>query len=108
MREHPVYATFDRRWQLPVYFQLRWKEIVGDLEMSLTENRLRPSLGMANSGLLVYKLILVVDQDSSGGSHQASAVLAAISRCWDKDVFIPELGHRFWKLTLQVRNALHY
>jgi conserved oligomeric Golgi complex subunit 2 len=46
MREHPIYATFERRWQLPVYFQLRWKEIVGDLEMSLNENRPRLSLGI--------------------------------------------------------------
>jgi conserved oligomeric Golgi complex subunit 2 len=46
MREHPIYATFERRWQLPVYFQLRWKEIVGDLEISLSENQLRLSLGI--------------------------------------------------------------
>lgn len=32
MRHHPMYLAFERRWQLPVYFQLRWKEIVGTLE----------------------------------------------------------------------------
>lgn len=40
MRTHPVYISFQRRWQLPVYFQLRWKEIVGKLEDTLTSNRL--------------------------------------------------------------------
>jgi len=35
MRRCPVNVTFDRRWQLPVYFQLRWKEIVGALEDAL-------------------------------------------------------------------------
>lgn len=35
MRQHESYATFERRWQLPVYFQLRWKEIVGNLEEGL-------------------------------------------------------------------------
>jgi conserved oligomeric Golgi complex subunit 2 len=36
MRSHPVYLTFQRRWQLPVYFQLRWKDIVGKLEDALS------------------------------------------------------------------------
>jgi hypothetical protein len=35
MRSHPIYTAFEQRWQLPVYFQLRWKEIVGKLENSL-------------------------------------------------------------------------
>jgi hypothetical protein len=35
MRSHPTYAAFERRWQLFVYFQLRWKEIVGKLEDTL-------------------------------------------------------------------------
>lgn len=40
MRAHPVYVQFERRWQLPVYFQLRWKEIVGRLEEALATTRL--------------------------------------------------------------------
>ena len=35
MRKHIVYASFERRWQLPIYFQLRWKEIVTKLEDTL-------------------------------------------------------------------------
>jgi hypothetical protein len=35
MRQHESYVAFERRWQLPVYFQLRWKEIVGSLEEGL-------------------------------------------------------------------------
>jgi hypothetical protein len=27
MRESSEYEAFERKWQLPVYFQLRWKEI---------------------------------------------------------------------------------
>ena len=42
MRNHPVYASFERRWQLPVYFQLRWKEIIGAMEDSLSLSRLEP------------------------------------------------------------------
>ena len=33
---------------------------------------------------------------------QASAVWTAVSSIWSGEVFIPELSHRFWKLTLQV------
>jgi len=40
MRRHPVYVSFERRWQLPVYFQLRWKEIIGTLEDTLSLTRL--------------------------------------------------------------------
>lgn len=47
MRSHPVYTAFERRWQLPVYFQLRWKEIVTKLEEPLTVTKIErtPSKG---------------------------------------------------------------
>lgn len=32
MRKHATYEAFQKRWQLPVYFQLRWKSIVEQLE----------------------------------------------------------------------------
>lgn len=35
MRAHPVYSMFEKRWQLPVYFQMRWKEIVSKVEDAL-------------------------------------------------------------------------
>lgn len=40
MRAHPIYIAFEKRWQLPVYFQLRWKEIVTKLEESLVVTKL--------------------------------------------------------------------
>lgn len=45
MRGHPIFATFERRWQLPVYFQLRWKEIVGRLEEQLMITKLERTDG---------------------------------------------------------------
>lgn len=33
---------------------------------------------------------------------QARGIYQAIAICWSSNVYIPELGHRFWKLTLQV------
>lgn len=35
LRNHTAYSSFEKMWQLPVYFQLRLKEIVGALEESL-------------------------------------------------------------------------
>jgi len=39
MRSHPVYVAFEKQWQLPVYFQMRWKEIVANVEVSLTSSQ---------------------------------------------------------------------
>ncbi|KAF9529343.1 oligomeric golgi complex component, COG2-domain-containing protein [Crepidotus variabilis] len=88
MRQHPVYAAFERRWQLPVYFQLRWKEIIGTLEDTLSLTRLDP----------------IVPKDGAFATPQAAAVWIAVSACWSSEIYIPELGHRFWKLTLQIIN----
>jgi hypothetical protein len=33
---------------------------------------------------------------------QANAVWVAITGCWSAEAFIPELCHKFWRLTLQV------
>ena len=35
-------------------------------------------------------------------TSQGEASWDAINACWSAQVFIPDLGHRFWKLTLQV------
>ena len=89
MREHPIYVAFQRRWQLNVYFQLRWKEIVGRLEDVL----LSPS---STQG----------EKEEGFVTTQASATLGAIRACWARGVYIPELGGRFWRLTFQVRSRL--
>ncbi|KAJ7045566.1 COG complex component [Mycena alexandri] len=87
MRAHQVYTSFERRWQLPVYFQLRWKEIVGKVEDVLSVPRV--------------ELSPTTDKHSFV-TTQAAAVWVAISACWSAEVFIPELSHRFWRLTLQL------
>ncbi|TRM69862.1 oligomeric golgi complex component, COG2-domain-containing protein [Schizophyllum amplum] len=87
MRKHPVYMSFERRWQLPVYFQLRWKEIISKLEESLSVTR----LDKADQG-----------GDKNFATIQARAVWEAISACWSAEIYIPDLSHRFWRLTLQL------
>ncbi|KAH9485421.1 Conserved oligomeric Golgi complex subunit 2 [Psilocybe cubensis] len=85
MRQHPLYLAFERRWQLPVYFQLRWKEIVGALEDTFAAET-------------------VVQTTRKGGSYimpQGSAAWMSMTACWSSEIYIPELSHRFWRLTLQ-------
>ncbi|KAI0084912.1 COG complex component [Irpex rosettiformis] len=87
MRSHPVYAAFERRWQLPVYFQLRWKDIVTQLEEQLAVTKLERSAAKDIAPFVTL---------------QSAAVWTAISSCWSAQIYIPELSHRFWKLTLQL------
>ncbi|KAG8747151.1 hypothetical protein FRC10_002200 [Ceratobasidium sp. 414] len=90
LRAHPLTTTFSRRWQLPVYFQLRWKDIIGKCE-----NVLGGSIGLSNP-------------DKNAGEKgefttaEANAIYRAIQTCWSTQVYVPELGHRFWRLTLQL------
>jgi hypothetical protein len=80
MRQSTEYTTFERRWQLPVYFQLRWKEIVGSYETSLSNPTAVDGWALGQSG----------------------AAWKAWSSCWSSEIYIPELAPRFWRLSLQV------
>lgn len=90
MRCHPVFITFNRRWQLPVYFQLRWKEIVGGVEDSLSATIIQSGSATSDSGRSMFL------------TPQAQSILTSITSCWGADIFIPDLAPRFWKLTLQL------
>ena len=81
LRTSPVYENFEKRWQLPVYFQLRWKEIVFTFETALKE----PSTAKDEWAL-----------------SQSAAAWRALSMCWDPEVHIAELANRFWRLSLQI------
>ncbi|KAK5882596.1 hypothetical protein CesoFtcFv8_021165 [Champsocephalus esox] len=85
LRVHPSYTTFQNKWNLPVYFQLRYKEIAGNLENAISDGlEAAPAAGSA------FHL-------------QVSEVLwSCLMRCWSDKVYLSPLAHRFWKLTLQL------
>ncbi|XP_030052295.1 conserved oligomeric Golgi complex subunit 2 [Microcaecilia unicolor] len=84
LRAHAAYHEFNNKWNLPVYFQIRFKEIAGSLEEALSE-----TLEEAPAG--------------SSFSLQATHTLwNCLVRCWSDQIFIPLLSHRLWKLTLQL------
>lgn len=90
MRSHPVFTAFQRRWQLSVYFQLRWKEIITKLEEILSSRILDPEASNFTPGRNEFV------------TAQAADIFSAIASCWSAEVYIPDLAHRFWKFTLQL------
>lgn len=90
LRSHPVFTAFQRRWQLSVYFQLRWKEVITKLEGTLSSRVLDPEAPNFTPGRNVFV------------TAQAADIFTAISSCWSAEVYIPDLAHRFWKFTLQL------
>ncbi|KAM0790884.1 hypothetical protein ACM66B_004723 [Microbotryomycetes sp. NB124-2] len=83
LRSNSTYTNFVKRFQLPVYFQLRLKEVVSSVERAFE-----------------------VGNVSGGGKDlvmtESEAVWRALNSCWHDEVYLDELGGRFWRLTLQL------
>uniref|UniRef100_A0A4W5RXS3 Conserved oligomeric Golgi complex subunit 2 n=1 Tax=Hucho hucho TaxID=62062 RepID=A0A4W5RXS3_9TELE len=84
LRAHASYQSFHNKWNLPVYFQLRYKEVAAGLE-----NAIADGLEAARAGSCYHLLVSQVLWNS-------------LVRCWAEKVYLPPLAHRFWKLTLQL------
>ncbi|CAN2390927.1 oligomeric golgi complex, partial [Pristimantis euphronides] len=84
LRAHPSFHSFNNRWNLPVYFQIRFKEIAGSLESVLL-----PHLEEASGA-------------SSFCLRTTSVLWTCLTACWSDQIYLPLLSHRFWKLTLQL------
>ncbi|XP_058525316.1 conserved oligomeric Golgi complex subunit 2 isoform X2 [Ochotona princeps] len=84
LRAHPAYHSFNNKWNLPVYFQIRFGEIAGSLEAALTD----------------------VLEDAPAGSPYcllaSHRTWSSLRKCWSDELFLPLLAHRLWKLTLQI------
>ncbi len=86
-RSSKILQTFVHRWNLSVYFQIRFQEIG-----SMLEEACQPPN------------FLILTSDSSPNFHlQASATaVEAVNQCWKSNVFLKPLTQKFWKLTLQI------
>ncbi|PSC75738.1 conserved oligomeric Golgi complex subunit 2 [Micractinium conductrix] len=89
-------AAFWKRWNLPVYFSLRFQDIAGSLEGKLPGTVLQPAAAAPAA-------------TSNGGAadpplHWApsAAVWAGLQRCIASDVFLPHLADKFVRLALQL------
>ncbi|XP_023379554.1 conserved oligomeric Golgi complex subunit 2 [Pteropus vampyrus] len=84
LRAHPAYLGFHSKWNLPVYFQIRFREIAGSLEAALTD---------------------VLEEAPAGSSFcllASHATWSSLQGCWSDTLFLPSLAHRLWRLTLQI------
>eukprot|EP00111_Clytia_hemisphaerica_P003375 TCONS_00009640-protein len=87
LRSHPGYHSFMVKWSLPVYFQIRFQDIGGEIEMSVD----RPN-EKSPEDLFMTNIV--------------GTCWNSIKRCWCDEVYIAPLKGRFWKLTLQISNRL--
>jgi len=85
LRKHKSHVTFLSKWNLSVYFQIRFQEIAGTFETALLEGWKRSE-----------------DKGTKGILKGTSVLLACLNVCWIPSVFLEPLLHRFWKLTLQL------
>ncbi|GAA5967676.1 hypothetical protein JCM8115_006895 [Rhodotorula mucilaginosa] len=102
LRSHPSVTTLLKRFQLPVYFQLRLKEAVVLIERAFEMGS--ASGGGAKDATFASSSSAAAGEDVEEGfvMSESEAVWKALERCWDDDVWLVELAGRFWKLTLQI------
>nr|CAG4643101.1 EOG090X03KZ [Ilyocryptus agilis] len=73
------------RWNLPVYFQMRFQELAGSLEASL------------------MKPFCESEEDQHRGHYKCTyTLLNLLMSCYSPEIYIAPLAHRFWKLSLQM------
>ncbi|KAG5189855.1 oligomeric golgi complex component, COG2-domain-containing protein [Tribonema minus] len=92
LEAHPASADFRARWNLPVYFQLRQREITAALDEALA----------ATDGGAGAAAAAAAPGEPEAALAATAATWRALTRCWHADVFLPPLAHRHLKLTLQL------
>nr|XP_034193274.1 conserved oligomeric Golgi complex subunit 2 [Osmia lignaria] len=92
LKENPQYKRFLIKWNLPVYFQIRFQEIASAVETVLTEP-ISPACVKGTLETFTQKHFSL---------HATYIIAINIQRIWSKDVYLSQLFHRFWKFTLQI------
>lgn len=87
LRATPAYADFTRRWQVHVYFKLRFQEIVRRVEGALAAPPAARPAELRASGWALA---------------ETEEVAEALRRCWAPGVFLPVLSADFLRLSLQL------
>ncbi|XP_012215519.1 conserved oligomeric Golgi complex subunit 2 isoform X1 [Linepithema humile] len=92
LRNHPQYKSFLKKWNLPVYFQIRFQEIAGNVETILAEP--------VSPDSVKGSLTSLTQKDFS--LHATCIVWDNLLRIWADDIYLYQLFHKFWKLSLQI------
>jgi len=90
------YHTFVNRWNLAVYYQIRFQEIALPVEVAMDNVLEGETMPAAGSKL--------ADANDAPLFRLASTSVAAkaLKQCWDPSVFLPVLAPKFVKLTFQI------
>ncbi len=125
IQAHASTKDFEGRWNLPVYFHLRFTEVSAKIDQALAnlagqgpvvpaEERgnngaasptsTTPTAGTASADLVVFKKDVVSAQFSN---PIFATVWHALLGLWEPDVFLPPLTPRLFKLTLQIIRRFH-
>jgi hypothetical protein len=86
-RSETVYAEFMRKWNVDVYFSLRFQEIAGGLDSSLT-GPIKPFESEGKTQKLLLK--------------QSIKLLESLKTCWSDDVLVFSHLDKFLRLSLQL------
>lgn len=84
LKNHPQYRRFLKKWNLPVYYQIRFQEVASTVESVLSAN-ISPSS--------IKKRKNSIDQDSFS-LNATCVVWDCILRTWADNVFFSQLLHR--------------
>lgn len=92
LQKNSQYKNFLKKWNLPVYFQIRFQEIASGIETVLIE----PISPASVKGTLE-------SLTQSEFSLRATCIIwENLQRIWNDNVYLYQLFHRFWKLSLQI------
>lgn len=89
LRASQAYVGLQKKWNLAVYFSLRYQDVATALEDTLTTTGMAPREGP--------------DGQPGGFAYVATAAAwKALQSCTDAGIFLPPLADRFLRLVLQV------
>ncbi len=93
LRASASYSAWLKKWNLPVYFSLRFQDIGAALESKLAAPSLQPAPPPAAAGGAAQPALQWA---------QSAAVWAGLQRCASPDIFLPQLADKFVRLALQL------
>ncbi|XP_035723696.1 conserved oligomeric Golgi complex subunit 2-like [Vespa mandarinia] len=92
LKDHLQYKNFLKKWNLPVYFQIRFQEIAGTVETAFKKS-ISPELIKESANILMLEEFSL---------YTTSIVWNCLYRIWSENIYLSQLFQEFWKLTLQV------
>uniref|UniRef100_A0A336KZD7 Conserved oligomeric Golgi complex subunit 2 n=1 Tax=Culicoides sonorensis TaxID=179676 RepID=A0A336KZD7_CULSO len=90
IKDHAQYKSFMDKWNLSVYFLIRFQKIGALIETVCSKNLNELFISDQNN----FKL------------EPFSCTINSITTSWSEDVYLPQLFNRFFKLTLQLISRL--